>query len=178
MKHIYLIVGPSGVGKTTVVEKMQHDYGYSVVSSFTDRPPRYEGETGHVFLTPEEFDKLPPLCAQTTFNNHRYGVTSEMVDQSDLYVIDVAGVQYLRTHYTGNKTPVVIGLMQNENVLLKRMIERGDSVEKAEERIKHDRHAFKNLKALADTLIEATDLQVTVNSVREYILFCEKYVAL
>ena len=80
MRNIYLFVGPSGVGKTTIVEKLSRDYGFSVVSSYTDRPMRYDGETGHVFLTKEEFDALPELCAYTEFNGHRYGVTSDMVD--------------------------------------------------------------------------------------------------
>ena len=71
MKNIYLIAGPSGVGKTTVAQELCKQYGYKEVVSYTDRAPRYPGETGHVFLLPEEFNRLPKLCAYTEFAGHR-----------------------------------------------------------------------------------------------------------
>ena len=91
MKYIYCFVGPSGSGKSTIVEMLEQR-GYTAVSSYTDRPPRYPGEKGHVFLTPAEFDKLGELCAYTEFCGHRYGVTADQIRDNDLYIIDVDGV--------------------------------------------------------------------------------------
>ena len=54
-KGIYLIVGKSGSGKTTLVEALKK-YGYTSIESYTTRPKRFEGETGHTFITEEEFD--------------------------------------------------------------------------------------------------------------------------
>lgn len=175
MRNIYLFVGPSGVGKTTIVEKLSRDYGFSVVSSYTDRPMRYDGETGHVFLTKEEFDALPELCAYTEFNGHRYGVTSDMVDNCDLYVIDPAGVDYFRKHYSGIKKPIVIGFIQDEAVLYERMLKRGDSEEKARERLVHDKEAFKNMSMIADILIPSSDVQNVADIIHEYIENSELY---
>ena len=58
MKNIYLIVGPSGSGKTMVANRLEEKYRLKQVLSYTERPPRFEGEGGHTFVTPEEFDKL------------------------------------------------------------------------------------------------------------------------
>lgn len=90
MKNIYLIVGPSGSGKTMVANRLEEKYRLKQVLSYTERPPRFEGEGGHTFVTPEEFDKLENLCAYTVFDGHRYGVPAEMVEVSDIYVIDPA----------------------------------------------------------------------------------------
>lgn len=100
MKNIYLIVGPSGSGKTMVANRLEEKYRLKQVLSYTERPPRFEGEGGHTFVTPEEFDKLKNLCAYTVFDGHRYGVPAEMVEVSDIYVIDPAGVAYMKEHYS------------------------------------------------------------------------------
>ena len=55
-KGIYLIVGKSGSGKTTLVNELRK-YGYTSVESYTTRPKRFKNETGHTFITEEEFDR-------------------------------------------------------------------------------------------------------------------------
>lgn len=76
MKNIYLIVGPSGSGKTMVANRLEEKYRLKQVLSYTERPPRFEGEGGHTFVTPEKFDKLKNLCAYTVFDGHRYGASN------------------------------------------------------------------------------------------------------
>lgn len=142
MKNIYLIVGPSGSGKTMVANRLEEKYRLKQVLSYTERPPRFEGEGGHTFVTPEEFDKLKNLCAYTVFDGHRYGVPAEMVEVSDIYVIDPAGVAYMKEHYSGKKGVKVIGLFAAEEVCKRRMRARGDSKEAINERLAHDRTAF------------------------------------
>ena len=44
MKNIYLIVGPSGSGKTMVANRLEEKYRLKQVLSYTERPPRFEGE--------------------------------------------------------------------------------------------------------------------------------------
>lgn len=51
-KYIYLLAGPSGSGKSSVARKITEWYGFKEVWSYTERPPRYAGEPGHVFVTP------------------------------------------------------------------------------------------------------------------------------
>ena len=102
-KYIYLLAGPSGSGKSSVARKITEWYGFKEVWSYTERPPRYAGEPGHVFVTPEEFDAAGPMCAFTLYNGYRYGVPQSEIDSSLLYVIDPAGIEYMKNHYAGSK---------------------------------------------------------------------------
>ena len=54
---ILLIVGASGTGKTTVANTLSKMFGMKQIQSYTTRPPRYEGEKGHIFVTDEEFNR-------------------------------------------------------------------------------------------------------------------------
>ena len=50
---IFLIVGCSGSGKTTITEQLEQKYGLKAIQSYTTRQPRYDGETGHIFVSDE-----------------------------------------------------------------------------------------------------------------------------
>ena len=62
---IYLIVGRSGSGKTTIAEELERKYGLKSIQSYTTRPKRSDNETGHIFVSDEEFDKLTDMVAYT-----------------------------------------------------------------------------------------------------------------
>lgn len=174
-KNIHLIVGPSGVGKTAIVNELCKRYGLKAVESYTDRPPRYEGETGHIFLSPAEFDKLPPLYAYVEIEGFRYGATAEMIGQCDLYVVEPSGVRYIREHYTGKKGIKVIGLTAGEPVLRSRMRKRGDSAKAIQARIDADKVLFAKYSSLCEnTLIQNSDLNATVEFIYESIRYWER----
>lgn len=187
MKNIYCIVGVSGSGKTTVVEALEQQCGFVVVNSYTTRPKRHPNETGHIFVTDEEFNRLPNLCAFTEFNGYRYGVPASMIDESDLYVIDIPGVNYLKESYMGPKSIKVVGLRLPpidanvpydgpndftlpEREAYRRMLCRGDTAEKAVERVIHDRHMFADFDVACDYYVEAKDVDKTVETVMRFIL--------
>lgn len=142
MKNIYCIVGPSGSGKSTISKILERDYALSLVESYTTRPPRYPDEEGHIFVSDEEFDNLGDMCAYTEYDGHRYGVTPEIIDQNDIYVIDPYGVKYLRRKYHGRKGIVAIRLCMTEEERIKRMIDRGDPEDKIVKRIMQDTVSF------------------------------------
>ncbi len=167
MKNIYLIVGPSGSGKTTLAEALARDYGLKTVWSYTTRPKRYPGEEGHLFVTNEEFNELGDMCAYTEYNGFRYGVTSEIIDQSDIYVIDLPGVLYLKEHYKGPKGIVTIGLEVSETVRALRMMKRGDSLEDILKRLEVDANWFDPTKfglvySLVVSALNADELEAHV----------------
>ena len=142
MNNLYLIVGPSGSGKTSLAEGLSWKLGMKQVESYTTRSPRYPGETGHIFVSDEEFDKLGELCAYTEFDGHRYGVTKDILDESDVYVIDPYGAMYLLDHYSG-KPLRYIWLAASPGVCYERMTHRGDSDEKAKKRVENDSDRFR-----------------------------------
>lgn len=126
MKPLICMVGPSASGKTTVANELEK-LGYKQVSSYTTREPRYEGETGHIFVSKEEFDKLENIVAYTYYNNHHYCTTQAQLDAVDLYVVDVPGVKTLIEHYQTER-PIKIWYFDADLIIrVKRMIERGDS---------------------------------------------------
>lgn len=152
---VFLFVGPSGSGKTTLTEYIAQTLNGKVVSSYTTRPPRYEGETGHVFISESEFDKLGALCAYTEYNGYRYGVTSTLIDESDFYVIDPAGIHEMLSNYTGKRQPIIIWLDCDAETCAANMGLRGDSEEQIQNRLELDSHVF--TAAALDALRSAYD---------------------
>lgn len=175
LKNIYLIVGPSGSGKTTLAEALARDYGLKTVWSYTTRPKRYPEEEGHFFVTNEEFNNLGELCAYTEYNGFRYGVTSDVIDQSDIYVIDPPGVCYMMEHYKGPKRIVTIGLEISETVRALRMMKRGDTIPDILRRIEVDAEWFnpKKLGFVYGTTISALNADEMEAQVWDYICHLE-----
>lgn len=171
MKNIYCIVGPSGSGKTTVSKILERDYGMKLVESYTTRPPRYPDEEGHIFVSDEEFDALGEMCAYTEYDGYRYGVTPEVIDQNDIYVIDPYGVKYLNEHYHGDKGILSIRIGVDSDECLRRMIARGDSPENAYKRLAHDMEAFAldEEKNLYEAMIPNYDFNATVDYILAFI---------
>lgn len=166
MKNIYCFVGPSGSGKTTLANRLSELYGYSVVKSYTTRLPRYEGEDGYTFVTPEEFAALGEVHARAHYAGHDYGVTAELLDKNDLYVIEPSGVEFMRNEYAGGKGVVIIGLCVDPKTVEERMRLRGDSDEKIQERLENDAVAFESLYLMADKLVSTED---PVDDIAEYV---------
>lgn len=124
---IFLIVGCSGSGKTTITEQLEQKYGLKSIQSYTTRKPRYDGETGHIFISDEEFDKLTDMVAYTEFAGNRYCATAEQVENNDLYIIDPKGVDFFMKAYKGSKTPKIIFISSNLTTRYERMLEREET---------------------------------------------------
>lgn len=109
MSHIFSIVGPSGVGKTTAVEWSSRALGIGVVRSYTTRPMRPGEVDGidHIFVS---VDQMPPheeMAAYTFFGGNHYWATLEQVTREDVfYVIDEKGLVEL-IEKVGNKADVI-----------------------------------------------------------------------
>ena len=127
-KPLYLFIGRSSSGKTTVAIKLEEMYGMQQIQSYTTRPPRYEGEIGHIFVNDEEFRNLGELAAYTLYNGYRYGTTFEQLNECEIYVIDVAGAETLLEKCKNYNRPICI-IYFDVDVYnrIQRMIHRGDS---------------------------------------------------
>ena len=135
---IICIVGESGSGKTTIAEYIEHEHGIKMMESYTDRPMRYPGETGHTFVTKEEFDSFShdDMIAYTEFGGHRYCCLKKDVLDFNTYVIDERGLIYLRENFEDEYDIVCIRVYSSLQNRLKRV---------GEERVKRDVSMF-NLK--------------------------------
>ena len=107
-KPLLLFVGPSGSGKTTIANMMELECGYHQVQSYTTRKPRYKGETGHIFISNEDFDRLGEFAAYTVYNGNKYGTTvSEIKNLNNLSTNNLSIGQTLKIPSDGQITYVV-----------------------------------------------------------------------
>lgn len=190
MNCIYLIVGQSGSGKTTIVEQLEAKYKLSSIQSYTTRQPRYENETGHIFISNEDFDKLKDLVAYTEFDSNRYCATAEQVENNDLYIIDPKGIEFFLKTYKGSKVPKIIYIDSDISTRYDRMIQRSEEkgvpysrcAEIALSRIVNDCGEFYDYihhSAYVDYTIKnnaGTSLDFVVDKIYEYISTCESEV--
>jgi len=133
---IFCIVGPSGVGKTTLAEALEQYAGLFMIPSITDRPRRYEGEVGHEFVEPSDFDLLKrvDMIAFTQWGQYRYCCLKSSVRQTNSYVIDENGVKYLKSNYSKAYKIITIRLVCDKQELIRRV---------GEERVARDKGKFK-----------------------------------
>jgi guanylate kinase len=77
--HIFLIGGPSGVGKSSTIKHLlDHHSSYAQIPSYTTRQPRQDDKDTNcrIFVSQEEFKKLADnneLVDWIEFSNHFYG---------------------------------------------------------------------------------------------------------
>ena len=136
---LFLFVGQSASGKTTIANMMSEKYGYKQVESYTTRPQRYDGERGHIFVSTDEFKNLGDLAAYTFYNNHHYGTTLQQINECDIYVVDIPGVKSLLQNLKNDTRPVCIFYFDASvyNRIL-RMQTRGDSNDMIIDRLLQD----------------------------------------
>lgn len=149
---LILLVGPSGSGKTTIAEALSERYGNStagsngsrsmrIAKSYTTRKPRFPGEDSYHFVSEEEFDKLD-LCDKTKFCGNSYGLTQDEVERSGIIICDSEGIINIRKNYKGERQILVVFVTAPKEERYLRMINRGDSREEANKRIKNDEKTF------------------------------------
>lgn len=133
MGNIYCLIGPSGVGKSTLAREWGLFGLQEIVSHRTRpiRPQETDGVDGH-FISQEKFaimNQHKDFLAQTLYVGHHYGVTKEEMKKADhddvVYVVDYKGAAELKESL-GNRV-VMIELMGDDDVLKERMLGLGRS---------------------------------------------------
>jgi guanylate kinase len=108
MAKVFVITGPSGVGKGTLIARLQERIpGLELSVSATTRPPRpgeVDGRDYH-FLDPDEFGRRAEageFLEHATYSGHRYGTLRSEVEErlqrgsSVVLEIEVQGARQVR----------------------------------------------------------------------------------
>lgn len=103
-KLIFLFIGRTASGKSSLARYMCESLGLKQVKSLTTRPPReneINGSEDHYFVSEKVFNEIKQkedFVAYTEINGYKYATTAEELRCSDIYVIDPDGVKYLKEH--------------------------------------------------------------------------------
>jgi guanylate kinase len=177
---IYVLCGPGGAGKDTVLDKVVAKGLATRVVSYTTRPRRHgevKGKAYH-FVSREEFEaKLATgdFIEHVTFNENYYGLPEQPFKESltegtdCIVVVESEGLKQLRALY-GNLVEAIY-LFASESRLRARMIERGDletTVEKRMARLGLERQLLEGLYEYK-LLNKDGELSVTVDMVASII---------
>ena len=127
---IYIITGPSGVGKNTIIEAMSTDLDFYFSVSHTTRPQReteVDGKDYH-FVTEEEFKSLVDenlMIEYEQYGGFFYGTSKkEILKESNIILLDleVNGATKLLSE---NDDFIGIFIDIDDNELVKRLKNRG-----------------------------------------------------
>ena len=170
-----LLVGESGSGKNTVQDNLERLFGCVPLLSYTTRPKRTPDENTHTFVTMEEFEQIiknETVVAFTNFDGNLYCATDKQLEQSDVYIIDIVGLQTLfklKREKAIDIPFVTVYLQVPEEERIKRMKKRGDSKQAIKQRIEHDRIAFECASELCDYTIDNVDSIITAKMIYNYV---------
>ena len=150
-KKIWAIVGPSGSGKTSVGAGSLKESGVPEIVSHTTRKMR-EGEQegiNYYYVTKEEFDKLRKV-EEVCYSGNYYCTSKDEIEQklekSDevCIVVSIEGVEALKENYGDMVKSIFMNI--DRDICIQRMIERNDTIEQIEKRIKNfdETHEFEN----------------------------------
>ena len=148
MGKVFVITGPSGVGKGTLIEQLLERVPELELSiSATTREPRAGEVEGrdYFFLTPEEFRRRlesGDFLEHASYSGNYYGTLKEEVqrrlaeDRSVVLEIEVQGARQVRDEL-GDDAVLIFIAPPDEDVLRERLEGRGtDSPEAIEQRLR------------------------------------------
>lgn len=97
MHNLYLIVGRTASGKDSLTRIVAEKYDLNILTSYTTRPKR-SGETNeHIFISPEDVEQYrDDIIAYTKIGDYEYFSTKQQLMNSDFYIIDPNGVEYMK----------------------------------------------------------------------------------
>jgi len=90
----FIICGRTASGKSLFADILKHKYNMTVAESYTTRPKRNDDETGHIFINDINSVTEKRLC-ETEYNGFSYFITPEIVEHSDIFILDPKGMSEL-----------------------------------------------------------------------------------
>ncbi|EGT3659665.1 TPA: guanylate kinase [Clostridioides difficile] len=156
MNKIFVFLGYSGSGKDSIVTEISKQFNIPILISHTTRPPRGQSEiinkTYH-FVDNKFFKKEKNnFIEMRKYIVHDGGTWLYGIHKSELEnkryalaIVDASGYKALEKYFIGTKTKLIpFFINTDENILRKRLINRGDNPKEIERRLKDDKLKFKD----------------------------------
>lgn len=164
MKYKYIICGKSGVGKSTVVNAINQQYGLKKIMLYTTRPSRNTNHDGKIHIQQSQFNALDKLV-EFTFNGYYYAITHKQFNHGDIFDMAPSGIIQLLAHENYCKHIKVICIQIDEETRKQRLINRGEDTSFIVARNIFEIDEFRKLKNIVDFYVENYDLQQCVNEI-------------
>lgn len=155
MKTVFLVVGESASGKDSLVNKICEDMDMSQLKSYTTRHRREEESDTHIFISEDDVKEyVNQMIAYTNICGKEYFATISQLYESDFYVIDSIGIDYMKsiTKYKGIDDIKFITIYINTPHELRTeraLSQRHDDFETYYKRVLNEQEQFTNFKACA-----------------------------
>lgn len=176
---LVILIGKSGSGKSSVQKELV-ERGYKKVITSTTRPPREneKNASDYTFLSDEDFEKYKSEGRfaetreyETVEGTWKYGSavkSFENVTGKEVIVLTPSALDSVKKILADSKKScIVCYLSVEENVLRRRLYERGDDSDEIERRLKADNIDFKDAGEKAD--YELVVGEVSVKKIADYI---------
>ncbi len=177
--RIFVLIGPSGVGKTTLAEKAQSDGIADRIITCTTRTPRPHEipNRDYYFLTLEEFGNRVDngeFVENEWIHGQRYGVLVRELSRAlesgrtALISLGYGGAERVKSLWPHNVTIVGI-LPPSSDSLRSRLKERGTAAEEMAFRLRAIDHEAETVKKLADIFFVNDELGDAYHRLRQVI---------
>lgn len=175
-KCIIVLVGPSGSGKTSIGDILTKEHGVPKLVTTTTREPRIGEENGvdYYFRNFSETDS-DAFVEQTIYNENRYGLTKEEVDnclvRHDVVHVslDQSGAEAVKAAYPKETCIVFVSITEEE--MVRRMKKRGDTADDIQARIDFCRRTDELTPLdITDLEIINEDIEQSAQKIMEHVL--------
>ena len=177
---IFIISGPSGVGKTPIIYSIIDDFSVvRRIQSYTSRDVRRkEVEGTYIYLTKEQFEKKIDEGFFLEYNKvhkdgHYYGTALEsyqsIIDEGGVAIKDIDVDSYKNIKNSGEDVVGIYLTVKNKNVLMDRLRERGESEMTIKMRL-YDRRRYEDeQKGFFDYVVYTDDYDKAEKEVKEIV---------
>lgn len=171
----FLFIGRTASGKSSIAKAVCENMGLTQVVSYTTRPMRKSEKNGsdHIFITDEDVSQYEDdIAAYTEINGYKYFTTYDVIDKSDIYVIDPIGVDNLKIKCGDRYDFVEIYIRTPQKIAEQRAKKRGDKLKDFKQRWVSENKQFTDYEkrqAFAYHLLNDRPFDESVNKVCKWI---------
>lgn len=111
---IYLIIGKSGVGKSSIVNGLKNNKQVkpkiNIIKSYTTRKQRDIEDTDHTFISKKDIKKYEDdIVASSWINDEFYFATNQQFKENyaNVYIVDLKGLEDILKMFNNKKIVIV-----------------------------------------------------------------------